>query len=213
MLKLPCADLICVLQIGSSELVFCLRLIAPATPVKTVATLSPMYSSGLLIIHTQPSSLPSLVTAWIKLNCYKIIKRQTGIVFLCREHRSFCEVAILSWLWLLCQVSSGYGCTHGCHNSPFLAFTLFEINATRQQNNETDRAFHHKQRLCRHFLHRVETISEKQELSGFGGTVIESVSVWLCVQKQASDTKRCMDNTLCNKIYIFLYLAQDPMLF
>lgn len=41
-------------------------------------------------------------------------------------------------------------------------FALFEVYATRQQNNETDRAFHHKNRLQDILFteHRVDGVSE-----------------------------------------------------
>lgn len=63
-------------------------------------------------------------------------------------------------------------------------FTVFEVNATRQQNNETDRAFQHKHGLCREFLHRVDTISKQKELLCLGHVY------WICVCLNLSKIKR-----------------------
>lgn len=64
-----------------------------------------------------------------------------------------------------------------------LLFTLFEVNATRQQNNETDRAFHHKHRLWGHFL------QSRTNLKVIGTTAVGRYLLNLCLSEFM--LKRC----------------------
>lgn len=173
--QLPLPDSLIAAQLASpAQVTRHICITTWAIPVTQSRYSSPMWSSGLLIIHVV-LHFPLFICfsfqwkqTWLLWNNSK---NMTGISHHSLPSRTLTTppaettVPSLKYPFWVCHsdsVKPYWVWTRSClpRQSISPSFTLFEVNATRQENNETCRAFHHKHRLWGHFLHRVEPISK-----------------------------------------------------